>query len=86
MKKAIYLGIVLIIIGAWIWLSNLGIVIINFSRDWPLLIILLGIYIVYVRIKSPKNKILHILKDLNNGKATVEETILKIKEIKNRGK
>ncbi|MCK5258433.1 MAG: hypothetical protein KAJ69_02845 [Thermoplasmatales archaeon] len=38
-------AIFLIAIGAWIWASNYGIVIFSFYRDWPILIVLIGIYI-----------------------------------------
>lgn len=41
--RRLWWGIVFIIIGLWIWLSYLGIM--SFSRDWPILIILYGIWV-----------------------------------------
>lgn len=39
----IFWGIVIIGIGLWIWLSNLGIASFRWSRDWPVIIILIGL-------------------------------------------
>ena len=36
-------GIILIAVGALIWLSNLGIIHIWWRRDWPVLLIVIGI-------------------------------------------
>lgn len=36
-------AIVLILIGAIIWLSNLGVFHIVWRRDWPMIIVLIGI-------------------------------------------
>jgi len=38
-------AIFLIVLGAWIWASNYGISIFSFYRDWPFIIVLIGIYI-----------------------------------------
>lgn len=39
-------GILFIIVGFWIWVSNHGLVIFRFSRDWPVLLIVLGVYLI----------------------------------------
>lgn len=38
-------AIFLILIGVWIWASNYGITVFSFYRDWPIIIVLIGIYI-----------------------------------------
>lgn len=36
-------AVVLILIGSVIWLSNLGLIHIVWRRDWPLIIVIIGI-------------------------------------------
>jgi hypothetical protein len=36
-------GIILIVIGVLIWLSNFGVINIWWHRDWPVILILVGI-------------------------------------------
>lgn len=36
-------ALILIVIGVFIWLSNLGIFIFNFRRDWPVILIIIGV-------------------------------------------
>ncbi len=46
MKKNVYRiagGLLLIIIGLAIWLSNLGILHINWKQDWPVILIIIGV-------------------------------------------
>ncbi len=46
MKKAYHRiagGLILIIIGFGIWLSNLGIININWKQDWPVILIIIGV-------------------------------------------
>ncbi len=45
MLSKIIKGIIIILIGLWIWLSNLGYLSFSFSRDWPVLIVIIGILI-----------------------------------------
>lgn len=42
--RRLWWGIILIIIGLWIWFSYLGIPFLSFGRDWPLIIIVWGIW------------------------------------------
>lgn len=46
-------ALLLIIIGSWIWASNYGITIFSFYRDWPILIVLLGLYI-FLKVRRRK--------------------------------
>jgi hypothetical protein len=43
--RTIIWGLVIIAIGMWIWLAKLGIITsgIVFSRDWPVIIIIVGL-------------------------------------------
>ncbi len=42
--RTILWGLVIIGIGLWVWFSNLGLLSgIVFSRDWPLIIVVLGL-------------------------------------------
>jgi hypothetical protein len=40
----VYEAVLLIIIGAVIWLSNLGLLHILWRRDWPMIIVLIGLF------------------------------------------
>jgi len=40
------IGLLFIIIGLVIWLSNLGYIRIDLARDWPVILILVGAYMV----------------------------------------
>jgi len=37
-------GILLILVGAWLWLAKLGYLSFSFSRDWPAAIIIVGLF------------------------------------------
>jgi hypothetical protein len=43
--RTILWGIIVIAIGMWIWLANLGVITsgIVFSRDWPIIIVVIGV-------------------------------------------
>ncbi len=45
MIRTIIWGLIIIAVGVWIWLANLGILTsgIVFSRDWPVIIIIAGL-------------------------------------------
>ncbi len=44
MIRTIIWGLVVAAIGVWIWLGNLEIIRqIRFSRDWPLIIVIIGL-------------------------------------------
>ena len=44
MIRTIIWGLVVAVIGVWIWLGNLEIIRqIRFSRDWPLIIVIIGL-------------------------------------------
>ena len=45
MVRTIVWGLIVIAIGAWIWLANLGVITsgIIFRRDWPVIIVIAGL-------------------------------------------
>lgn len=49
MGRGIIWGVVLIAVGAWLWLANLGVLPsgIVASRDWPLLFVVFGLLIAF---------------------------------------
>jgi hypothetical protein len=47
-------GIILIIVGALIWLNNLDIIHIWWQRDWPVLLIVIGILALINTIRGKK--------------------------------
>lgn len=77
MRRRYTVGIILIIIGLWIWLSYLGVPYISFNKNWSLLLVGLGIYIIIRRLTRyrPRLNRRQILSDLEQGKITVDEAI-----------
>ena len=75
-------ALILILLGLWIWLSNLNYL--NFKRDWPLILIFIGLdLLVSVFMKSrKKSRKTKILEDFDRGKITFEEAEQKLKEEK----
>lgn len=45
MGCGLFFAFLLIFVGAWIWASNYGIVVFSFYRDWPLLFVILGLWV-----------------------------------------
>jgi hypothetical protein len=45
MVRRIVWGLIIILIGLWIWFAKLGIIKhgISFGRDWPIILIIIGI-------------------------------------------
>ena len=50
--RRIWWGIVLVIIGLWIWFSHMGISFLSFGRDWPIILIIWGIWIITKAIRK----------------------------------
>ncbi len=86
MRFTIIFGLIMIILGLWLWLSRFGISFINFSRDWPVLLVILGAYIIYRRFRRKRKPVIKILDDIEKGKVSVEEAVERIKESRMRGR
>ncbi len=80
MSSKLWTGLFLVVIGAWIWLSNMGYL--NFKRDWPLIIIIVGLYYLVSGLSRGKRKrdIRKLLNDLERGKIKTEDVINKLEE------
>jgi len=82
MRGKIATGLTLFIIGLWIWLSNMGIL--NFGRDWPFILVIIGLYFLIEalipRRRKSKRDLEGILKELEENRITTEEALKKIKE------
>jgi len=66
----------LILIGFFFWLTNLQVLVL--SRDWPLILILIGLINIIKLIKV--NKRHTIVNNLENGKISVQEAEEKMKK------
>lgn len=84
--RRLFWGVAIILLGVWLWLSSLGISWISFSRDWPVLLVLFGGYVIYRNIRKLRRKrrrqVRFILDDIESGRVNVEEAIDRIKRRK----
>ncbi|UCG92041.1 MAG: hypothetical protein JSV97_13460 [candidate division WOR-3 bacterium] len=69
--------IILIVIGVFFWLTNLHVLVL--SRDWPLILIFLGIVNLLHLTKRDKRK--KIIRDLESGKINTQQAEKRLKEI-----
>lgn len=83
MRRMIGWGIFLVLLGAWIWLSALGVPYMNFGRDWPLLVVAFGIYIIYRRIvrrhRRLRKSASQVITDLESGRIDVDKAVAEIR-------
>jgi len=88
--RKIYWSLIFIGIGIWILLSNYGVILFKFSRDWPILLIAIGLAeILDVIFSALKSKTRHhfksqinvkeILDSLEKGNISIDEAEKKIK-------
>jgi hypothetical protein len=68
--------LILIFIGVFLWLANLHIV--SLARDWPVILIVIGLLNLFDIFKKGKKS--RILNDLDSGKISVEEAEDKLKK------
>ena len=68
--------ITLIFVGFFIWFGNLGFL--NLSRDWPLILIVLGILGIISALRRGRKA--RVIRDLEKGNITVEEAEEKLKK------
>ncbi len=83
MRRMIGWGVFLVLLGAWIWLSALGVPYIDFSRNWPLLIVAFGIYIIMHRVLRRRRWLRKsasaVITDLESGKIDVDKAVVEIR-------
>jgi ABC-type nickel/cobalt efflux system permease component RcnA len=86
MRRMIWWGVAFVVIGLWMWLSALGVPYLEFGRNWPLLIVAFGIYIIVHRVrryrrwhrKSPAD----VLSDLESGRINADKAVDEIRRSK----
>ncbi len=84
-------GFILLVIGVIFLLSNYGIWGLSWSRDWPWILVVLGIYYIVKHLfyknkkatrivnRMTKEERVSVLKKLQKGEITVEEAMDKLK-------
>lgn len=70
------IAIVLIFFAAFFWLVNFKIL--SLSRDWPIILIFLGVINILL---SPKYSRKQIIQDLEKGKITPDEALKKLEKL-----
>jgi hypothetical protein len=82
MRRTLWWGAVLVVVGLWIWLSALGVPWMVFSRDWPILIIALGAYSIVRRVRRwarRRKSAAQVITDLETGRIDVEKALTEIR-------
>lgn len=86
MRKT-YWAIIFILVGIFLLLSNYNFIAFNFSRDWPLILIAIGIAEIIdiisrrtKKIKTSKPSVKRILDDLEKGNINIDEAEEKLKK------
>jgi len=81
--RRLWLGVAVLVLGLWIWLSSLGVPYISFSKNWPLILVAIGVIVVVRRIRrmrrSHRRKVHVIINKLEEGRIDAEEAISEIK-------
>lgn len=86
-RNTVFWGLIFFIVGVLIWLSNLEIIGLSWKRDWPIILIVIGIYKLVTLLprkkkKGPTKGVTDILESIERGKITANEGL---KEMKERG-
>lgn len=86
MRKT-YWAIIFILVGIFLLLSNYNFIAFNFSRDWPLILIAIGIAEIIdiisrrtKKVKTSKPSVKRILDDLEKGNINIDEAEEKLKK------
>ncbi|MEO0078048.1 MAG: hypothetical protein ABIK86_03505, partial [candidate division WOR-3 bacterium] len=82
MRRMLWIGTVMVALGLWIWLSALGVPHMMFRRDWPILIIVLGGYIIFRRLRrwqQRRKSAAQVITDLEAGRIDVERALDEIR-------
>jgi ABC-type amino acid transport system permease subunit len=83
MRRMIGWGVFFVVLGLWIWLSALGVPYIDFSRNWPLLIVAFGIYIIVHRTlrhrRRHHKRASDVITDLESGKIDADKAVAEIR-------
>ena len=83
MRRTIWWGLTLVVIGLWIWLSSLGVPYIAFAKNWPLLLVAFGIYIIAHRVRRHRRwhrkSAADVITDLESGRIDADKAVDEIR-------
>ena len=83
MKRMIGWGVFAIVLGLWIWLSALGVPYISFAKNWPLLLVAFGVYIIVHRVRRHRRwhrkSASDVLFDLESGRIDADKAVDEIR-------
>ncbi len=82
LKRTIGWGLVLVVVGLWIWLSALGVPYVDFGRNWPLLLVAFGLYLIVrraVRHVRRRRRPSDVITDLEAGRIDVDKAVNEIR-------
>ena len=83
MRRMIGWGIFFVVLGLWIWLSALGVPYIAFAKNWPLLLVALGIYIIVHRVRRHRRwhrkSAADVITDLESGRIDADKAVDEIR-------
>jgi ABC-type amino acid transport system permease subunit len=79
-------GVFTVVLGLWIWLSALGVPYISFAKNWPLLLVAFGVYIIVHRVRRPRRwrrkSASDVLLDLESGRIDADKAVDEIRRSK----
>lgn len=86
MSFRLWSAIILIVLGILFWLGKFDIISFYWSRDWPVVLIVIGLFSLvnyYARRLKKKNRTQRsvILRKLDNGEIDAEEAIRRLKDM-----
>ena len=86
MRRMIGWGIFTVVLGLWIWLSALGVPYISFAKNWPLLLVAFGVYIIVHRVRRyrrwHRKSASDVLFDLESGRIDADKAVDEIRRSK----
>ena len=86
MRRMIGWGIFTVVLGLWIWLSALGVPYISFAKNWPLLLVAFGVYIIVHRVRRHRRwhrkSASDVLFDLESGRIDADKAVDEIRRSK----
>jgi len=82
--KRIFWGGLFILVGIWVWLSHFGLPFISFKRDWPVLLVIIGLWFVFRPLRKKRKRTIEIIKDLEQGEINVDEAVNRLKQRRTR--
>ena len=83
MRRMIGWGVFFVVLGLWIWLSALGVPYIAFAKNWPLLLVAFGIYIIVHRVRRHRRwhrkSAADVITDLESGRIDADKAVDEIR-------